>query len=288
MKELEEPLRFDTKSTSTARDLFYTYDAVAHFHAAQINKELEPDKSKDIKEEKAHQSGKKELKKLSPLPFIKANALGLAILRGKTKDDLGELLPLLDLDKAQLESYKPSRSIVLVDEIDKAPRDFPNDILNEIEELYFTIPELDNLRVDIAPEYRPVLIMTSNSEKHLPDAFLRRCVYYNIEFPEKRLEQIICNHLDIEEKQVFDDRADLFRDAQTFFLKLREGTGLRKKPGTAELLDWLWVLERTLNKNAPLRDQDETNITNSFSSLVKNDVDQKSVLDQWNDYKKQS
>ncbi len=279
MKELDEPLRFDTKSTSTARDLFYSYDAVAHFHAAQIKI---PWEALSAAEQNKHRT-----EKLSPLAYIKANALGLAILRGKTQEELGDLLPLLGLTEAQLKEYQPCRSVVLVDEIDKAPRDFPNDILNEIEELCFTLYELNNRRVDIAPQYRPLLIMTSNSEKHLPDAFLRRCVYYDVKFPTERLEAIIRKHLDREENSVFDDRAVLFQDAQAFFLSLREDrAGLRKKPGTAELLDWLWVLERTLKNNAALRDQDETRVIDSFSSLVKNAADQDMIRQQWAAYKK--
>ncbi|MCP4701057.1 MAG: MoxR family ATPase [Gammaproteobacteria bacterium] len=274
MKELGEPLRFDTKSTSIARDLFYSYDAVAHFHAAQIHKK--PD-------------GEENAEKLSPLPFLQANALGLAILRGKNKAALKEngLFSLLDLSKEAQENHKPQRCIVLVDEIDKAPRDFPNDILNEIEELYFTITELDNLRIDIDPEYKPILVMTSNSEKHLPDPFLRRCVYCDIKFPdEKRIGKIIRNHLGVE---VSEGKPQLFQDAQAFFLILRqEQAGLRKKPGTAELLDWLWVLERLGTEDKPLREQNEQTILNSFSSLVKNETDQTVVRNQWAKYKQQS
>ncbi|MCP4696477.1 MAG: MoxR family ATPase [Gammaproteobacteria bacterium] len=280
MKELDEPLRFDTKSTSTARDLFYTYDAVAHFHAAQIRKELKPGEV---------------AKRLSPLPFIKASALGLAILRSKDKTALNKgglhkdsLFPLLDLGKeeheAKRENHQPRRSIVLVDEIDKAPSDFPNDILNEIDELYFTIPEFDNLRVDMDSNFRPILIMTSNSEKHFPEAFVRRCVYYDIPFPDKtRIAKIIPNHLG---KKTFKGKPALFSDAQAFFLKLREeSAGLRKKPGTAELLDWLWVLEWTMKEDKRLREQDEQLVTDSFSSLVKNEADQAAVRNQWTNYK---
>lgn len=91
----------------------------------------------------------------------------------------------------------PKRSVVLVDEVDKAPRDFPNDILYEVEDLTFEIPELGGIkfRVSRDPSLQPVLVFTSNSEKNLPDAFLRRCVYYHIPFPDKqRLRRIVETH----------------------------------------------------------------------------------------------
>jgi MoxR-like ATPase len=73
--------------------------------------------------------------------------------------------------------------VVLVDELDKAPRDFPNDILGEVEGMYFRIPELGHATIRRDPEMPPILVLTSNSEKNLPDAFLRRCIYYHIPFP---------------------------------------------------------------------------------------------------------
>ena len=87
-------------------------------------------------------------------------------------------------------SAPPTRTVVLIDEVDKAPRDFPNDLLNEIDEMYFRIPELDNVKIGgrelLTPDMRPIVVITSNSEKSLPDPFLRRCIYYHIPFPEHR------------------------------------------------------------------------------------------------------
>lgn len=272
MQELDEVLRFDTKSTSTARDLFYTYDAVAHFHAAQIRQKVE---------------GGEVIEKLSPLQFIQANALGLAILRGQTETELKEKGLLQLLPEEEQIKHQPRHSIVLIDEIDKAPRDFPNDLLNEIDELYFTIPELNNLRIDIKPEFRPILVMTSNSEKHLPDAFLRRCVYHHIAFPdEQRITAIIHSHFG---DAIFAGKPQLFADAQRFFFTLRgRQAGLRKEPDTAELLDWLWVLEHTTPADKTLPEQDEQLILSSFSSLIKNAEDQAAVQRQWNNHKSQT
>src|SRR5262245_6651572 len=113
--EFPEPLSFETKSTSTSRELFYTYDAVGHFRAIQMR-----DNNTDATN------------------YITWNALGEAILRSCQG---AEIRKWLSPDGVGLE---PQRSVVLIDEIDKAPRDFPNDILNEVEALFFRIPELNN------------------------------------------------------------------------------------------------------------------------------------------------
>src|SRR5262249_34460885 len=118
-------------------------------------------------------------------------ALGLAILEAfpASHPRVGPLLPpgsRQDADKL------PRRSVVLIDEIDKAPRDFPNDLLNEIDRLTFRVPELMNIgsprsepgEDGVPDSLRPIVVLTSNSEKGLPDAFLRRCVYFDIPFPD--------------------------------------------------------------------------------------------------------
>src|SRR5262249_11440488 len=134
----------------------------------------------------------------------------------------------------------PRRSVVLIDEIDKAPRDFPNDLLNEVETMHFRVPELGNALIASDPGSPPILVITSNSEKHLPDAFLRRCIYYHIPFPgRERLSRIIEARLGR-----FAGRAEGFLpDALDIFDRLREpAVGLRKKPATAEVLSWLAAL----------------------------------------------
>ncbi len=125
--------------------------------------------------------------------------------------------------------------VVLIDEIDKADLEFPNDLLRELDEMAFHVPELDET---IRATHRPVTIITSNAEKELPDAFLRRCVFHYIAFPDKeRLRQIVAAHLPDLEKELVE--AAILR-----FYGLRKVDGLRKKPSTSELLDWLFVLAR--------------------------------------------
>lgn len=161
--------------------------------------------------------------------------------------------------------------MVLIDEVDKAPRDFPNDILNELELLYFRIPELGNLKIESDHELQPLIIITSNSEKDLPDAFLRRCVYYNISFPEReRLEQIIANRLGI-----YAAGSSAFLNAALdLFYELRAaGSGLRKKPATAELLGWLLALQGMAEGAENPLDQPDI-VLKTLSSLVKTAEDQ--------------
>src|SRR5205085_17909 len=126
----------------------------------------------------------------------------------------------------------PRRSVVLIDEVDKAPRDFPNDLLNEVEGMFFRVPELGNIRVEADPGMQPIVVVTSNSEKSLPDAFLRRCIYFHIPFPDRdRLAEIIAARLGR-----FAGRGQEFLDdALDLFYNLRDmSTGLRKRPATAE------------------------------------------------------
>ena len=125
--------------------------------------------------------------------------------------------------------------VLLIDEIDKADIEFPNDLLRELDEMAFSIPELDETVTAI---HRPITIITSNAEKELPPAFLRRCVFHYIEFPTRdRLAQIVDAHLpDLEQ--------DLVEAAILRFYGLRKIDALRKKPSTSELLDWLVVLAR--------------------------------------------
>ncbi|MCP4661601.1 MAG: MoxR family ATPase [bacterium] len=130
------------------------------------------------------------------------------------------------------------RRVVLIDEIDKAPRDFPNDLLNEIDRMRFEVYEQEEDRVKESA-IRPIVIITSNSERQLPLAFLRRCVFHHIHFPDrKKLQAIIrerLGHLDID--------GNLIAAAVDRFSQVREITGLAKKPATGELLSWLVALQ---------------------------------------------
>ncbi len=127
----------------------------------------------------------------------------------------------------------PKRVVVLIDEIDKADIEFPNDLLVELDEMKFYIPETGET---ISAKHRPVIIITSNAEKELPDAFLRRCVFHYIQFPDADLmNKIVKVHFpDLEEK--------LMNEAMNAFFSLRELDNLRKKPSTSELIDWIKVL----------------------------------------------
>lgn len=132
------------------------------------------------------------------------------------------------------EAFKSEEQVVLlIDEIDKAELEFPNDLLNELDEMSFYIPETSET---IKAIHRPIVIITSNSEKELPDPFLRRCVFHYIEFPDTDLmEEIIKVHYPDIEK-------NLLREAMKRFYWIREFDMLRKKPSTSELIDWIQAL----------------------------------------------
>ena len=211
----QEVLRFDTKSSSQANELFYQFDTVRQFAQSQLNAA----------------SGK-------PLPaaheFLRIAAMGHAILRTLDPKEVAAKLGSSPAHAA------PVASVVMIDEIDKAPRDFPNDLLNQIENLEFTIPEL-GCSFKARREFAPIVIITSNSEKQLPEPFLRRCVYHNIEFPsdQAEIEAILGARL-----QRLQLGGVAYKEALEFFFKLRAHTALAKKPSTSELLDWLQALTK--------------------------------------------
>jgi MoxR-like ATPase len=137
---------------------------------------------------------------------------------------LGQLGAAFDSEK---------RVVLLIDEIDKADIEFPNDLLNELDEMSFYIKETKQI---VKAKKRPVVVITSNSEKELPDAFLRRCVFHYIEFPDEELmKQIIAVHFPNLEKK-------LLQQVLAKFYWLRQIEGFRKKPSTSELLDWIQAL----------------------------------------------
>lgn len=159
----------------------------------------------------------------------------------------------------------PARRVVLIDEIDKAPRDFPNDLLDEIDRMEFHVPEL-GLRYKSAE--RPVVIITSNSERQLPDPFLRRCVFHRIEFPDtSRLHQILVQrlgHLRLPER--------LVEAAIKRFEDIRAMPGLEKKPATAELIAWTKVLSANGIDAVELERLSLTELP-AKSALLKTDAD---------------
>ena len=156
-------------------------------------------------------------------------------------------------------------SVVLIDEIDKADIEFPNDLLRELDRMEFFVYETREL---ISAKHRPVIIITSNNEKELPDAFLRRCFFHYIRFPDKEtMRQIVDVHFPGIKKQ-------LLQQALEVFFELRETPGLKKKPSTSELLDWLKLL---LAEDIPLEalqsKDDRQTIPPLAGALLKNEQD---------------
>ena len=227
------------RSDTRARDLIYHYDALGRFGDAQHGDDGAKEKAKD------------------PRHYIELQPLGLALVA-------------------------PVRQVVLIDEIDKAPRDLPNDLLRELDRGDFEIPEIPAalttqpvftdfkpwgdekrqrplLRKMVPPtdkERRPIIVITSNVERQLPDAFLRRCVFYHIEFPGKtRLTEILNERRADDSNQAAHSAAHLRAEPYldhlvTLFTALREQPGLHKKPSTAELLGWRDVLADTYETEA--------------------------------------
>jgi MoxR-like ATPase len=155
--------------------------------------------------------------------------------------------------------------VVLIDEIDKADIEFPNDLLLELDRMQFFVYET---RQTVAARRRPVVIITSNNEKELPDAFLRRCFFHYIRFPDREtMERIVQAHYP-------DIRQDLAREALTMFFRVRELPGLKKKPATSELLDWLKLLMIEDMPAEALRTRDKTVVIPPLhGALLKNEQD---------------
>ncbi len=147
--------------------------------------------------------------------------------------DISDISQYINLGKLGESFVTDEQVVLLIDEIDKADLEFPNDLLNELDIMSFYIPETKEI---ITAKNRPIVVTTSNAEKELPDAFLRRCIFHYIEFPDKEaMEEIIRVHYpDIESK--------LLKEAIKVFYALRNVDEFRKKPSTSELLDWLQAL----------------------------------------------
>jgi MoxR-like ATPase len=192
------------KSTSRAQDLLYTYDAVSRLYDAQLG----PD---------APKGNNGEPRSSDVSNYIRLGPLGRAIARASNG----------------------RRSVVLIDEIDKADLDFPNDLLRELDRLEFEVADAPDIRFQVPkdrPDLRPVIFVTHNEEKALPAPFLRRCIYHYIEFPQDRrfLERVLAAH-DLGEREVRGRAIDVL-------LRLR-ALDLTKKPGLSELLDWVGYLQ---------------------------------------------
>ena len=155
--------------------------------------------------------------------------------------------------------------VLLIDEIDKADIEFPNDLLRELDRMEFYVYETREL---VKAKQRPIVFITSNNEKELPDAFLRRCFFHYIRFPEKEtMEKIVAVHFPTLKKS-------LLREAMEVFFEMREVPGLKKKPSTSELLDWLKLLLAEDISPEALRSKDrKTIIPPLHGALLKNEQD---------------
>ena len=147
--------------------------------------------------------------------------------------DVGDIAKYIDLGPLGVAFEAEQRHVVLIDEIDKADLEFPNDLLHELDAMEFSIMETNE---SVAARQRPIVVITSNNEKELPDAFLRRCVFHWIDFPDRELMTRIVrvHHPDVEDR--------LLAGALDAFYSLRAVDGLRKRPSTSELIDWLAAL----------------------------------------------
>jgi MoxR-like ATPase len=239
--------KFETKSASIAKDLFYSFDTIRRFHAAQSGGSADS------------------------LDYITFNALGCAILQALPREQIEAVVP------PDFVHSGPTRCVVLIDEIDKAPRDFPNDLLNEIDQMYFRIPELANTLVGgadaLGPDAQPIVIITSNSERNLPDPFLRRCIYYDIPFPqEDELRAILIARL-----PQLAAGSPLLERATAFFLSLRNENTVRRRISPAELIQWLmFMLNRQADPRGSLRDA-ATVAFEGLGALAKDPEDSKRV-----------
>ena len=159
----------------------------------------------------------------------------------------------------------PERPVLLIDEIDKADIEFPNDLLQELDRMEFYVYETDET---IAARVRPVVIITSNNEKELPDAFLRRCFFHYIRFPEEETMNAI---VDVHFPGI---KQKLVSEALRIFYDMRKVPGLKKKPSTSELLDWLKLLLVEDIDETTLREKDPTKLIPPLhGALLKNEQD---------------
>jgi MoxR-like ATPase len=193
-------IHWPVKSTTRAQDGLYVYDTVQRLYDARFG---EGD-VKDIRH------------------YIKLGPLGRAFAASAENET---------------SYFKEARGrrVLLIDEVDKADLEFPNDLLHELDRMRFSIFETSD---EIVARERPVVVITSNNEKELPDAFLRRCVFHFIDFPDPELMRRIVrvHHPTIED--------ELVDQAVVKFYELREVPRLRKRPSTSELIDWIAVLQR--------------------------------------------
>lgn len=270
------PLRFDVKSGSTGTDLLYHFDEVARFRDStrQQNRPLTDylrfsalgeailraaGGNAVLEAIAGHGDARENQRAIEGEDMLRRHSELLHEAFGETWtpiDGAARTAHLLPADD-EFARAEPAQIVVLVDEIDKAPRDTPNDLLMEFEEMRFQIPEL-GLTVRANPEIRPIVVITSNAEKSLPEPFLRRCAFFDIPFPGgPELRAIIDG--------VIGDSAGgapLISDVIEIFDLLRAPeSDISRAPGTAELLAWIDVLKR----------QPDTGLKASLADVVRAD-----------------
>ena len=157
------------------------------------------------------------------------------------------------------------QAVLLIDEIDKADIEFPNDLLLELDRMEFFVHETRQL---IKARHRPIVVITSNNEKELPDAFLRRCFFHFIRFPDaETMTRIVAVHFP-------DLKRELLSEALNAFYRVREVPGLKKKPSTSELLDWLkLLLAEDVPPEALRADDPRKSLPPLYGALLKNEQD---------------
>ena len=156
------------------------------------------------------------------------------------------------------------KAVLLIDEIDKADIEFPNDLLHELDKMKFLVYETGEI---ISANKRPIVIITSNNEKELPDAFLRRCFFHYIQFPDhETLKKIINVHFP-------DIKKNLLQSALEIFFDIREVPGLKKKPSTSEILDWIKLLLIEDISVTDLKKEPKDMLPTLYGALLKNEQD---------------
>jgi len=247
---LGEVLAFHTRSDHRAMDLLYSFDHVLRFYEAQSSSERAAD----------------------PRHYLTFEALGRAIVEADTTTVAASEWRARFAEEERRADPGPGRRVVLIDEIDKAPRDFPNDLLDEVDRMQFRVKEI--ARLSFRAALRPIVIITSNSERQLPDPFLRRCVFHTIDFPSpSRLEEIL--------RQRIDDKldTDLVQAAVARFNDLRklgDQKVIEKRPATAELEAWVRML-RIAGVPSPKIANCELRELPNIGVLLKTQADMKKV-----------
>jgi MoxR-like ATPase len=270
---LGEPMRVQVKSTTAGRDLLYRFDDLMRFRDATVagavarqagpkhepKPEPKPEAKSAPKPEAPAGTARARHAERPLVGYVRMEGLGRAILRAAGASFAVRLDP--DFDPAEVfgadvaakreltlgdvfpqefpDAGGPRHTIVLIDELDKAPRDTPNDLLGEIERMTFRFDEL-GFSVEADPQFKPIVVITSNAERNLPDAFLRRCVFHNIATPDReKMCKIAAARLG-----GLDPGSTLIKEAWELFDAVRKGI-TEKQPGTAEFIALVAYLRAT-------------------------------------------